>query len=76
MKVVNWAQVDAQFPFPTGDDQLGSLRLNGENISPMVTFLGDRTWVGKVKRSAYISTHLRSKGGVVGMGTDGVGHTS
>jgi hypothetical protein len=45
-----------------------------EKLLLMATLLGDRH--DEVRRREYINTYLRSKGGVEGMATAGVGHWS
>lgn len=73
MEVVNRAHVDAQFPLPTGGNQLS--RLHGGISIPMTTFLETTFMLGRSKKMC-VSTHLRSNGGVFGIATFGVGHES
>lgn len=54
MAVVNWAQVDAQFPFPTVNDQLG--RLHGDILTD--DYFSRRPNLGWKGRKKCVYQHL------------------
>ena len=67
MRVVKRAQVDAQFPLPTGTADSVNVEELVRKLLLITTLLGEKH--EKVRRGEHTNTYLRSKGGVEGMVT-------